>query len=226
MVVSTFTFDEAEDPSDDEDEEEDEEEVIGLPEDPRGLSIEDWEELLNEDQSDIKWKRLDTVDQTRFSIGVGNHMAWRKAKNELQFFRSKMSKKVGSERPGLDTLMELIFGENSALYLEFKSEGVFVNNASFKKFLATLLTSCSYQLSCKELFSKKLLHQSKHFRNAASQRRSFKRSMSMMIDVLTQGGRDDHGNDALVPLVTPTAGENSPVRARRSEADTLRLQIP
>ena len=154
MVFSTFTFDEAEDASDGE--EDQEPDVVGLllQHDDRGLATDEWEAMLAEDQSDVKWSKVEATEQTRFTIGVGASTAWRKARGEFEFFRTKLSQKCGNERPGLDVLVDLLFGRNSNLYLTFQTEGIFNDNATFRKFLATLLTSCAYQVSCKQLFCK------------------------------------------------------------------------
>ena len=89
MVSSTFTFDEAEDASDGE--EDQEPDVVGLLHDDRGLATDEWEAMLAEDQSDVKWTKVEATEQTRFTIGVGASTAWRKTRGEFEFFRTKLS---------------------------------------------------------------------------------------------------------------------------------------
>ncbi|KAL3926495.1 MAG: hypothetical protein SGARI_005587 [Bacillariaceae sp.] len=153
---SVFTFDGVDEEDDEEagQVEEEDEEIARLRQDVTGLSTEDWEAMMQEDNSDYKWTKVENVHQARFTLGVGVDESWSAAKREFEYFRDQMETKTGSRRPSLPTIVDFLFGENSPIFLEFKHEGIFDNNGPFKKFVATLLMSCVYQVSTKQLFSK------------------------------------------------------------------------
>ena len=123
--------------------------------DDRGLSTEEWDEMMAEDNSSHKWKEVCNEKQARFTLGVGYDLSWGQAKKEMIYFRDKLQEKIADRQPkDIGPLVELIFGKESELYRSFKDEGIFDSNETYLNFIQAFLMSCAYQVSCKQLFDK------------------------------------------------------------------------
>ncbi|CAB9497204.1 unknown protein [Seminavis robusta] len=120
-----------------------------------------WRMDLSEEEEIIQsskklWKMVDTVDETKATVGLALGTSWEQAKDEMEFFRDKMEQKTGSRRPKLREIIHLIFGPPSTVFRAFVAEGIFqdTEHATFIRFLTTFFMSCCYQLSTKQLFDK------------------------------------------------------------------------
>ena len=77
----------------------------------RGLTV----EQLQKEQtagfdSKYSWKDV-APNNVRVSIGVAVGQNWDNAKKEINFVRSKLKSKCGSERAKVDSIFDLIFGQ-------------------------------------------------------------------------------------------------------------------
>ena len=156
-ATTVFTFEEEEQQSQDDEEEglEDEPEISPFRDDFFGMTLDESAALDADNNSKDKWRPLNNVKATRFSIGIGLTQSWQQAQREIEFVRGKLEQKVGVARPKkMGLLVDLVVGDGSEIFSCFKEEGIFDTIEEFHSFLLTFLLSCLYQVSCKQLFCK------------------------------------------------------------------------
>lgn len=117
-AATVFTFEEEEEQSQDgnneECPEEEEPEISPFQEDSFGLTLVESAMLDADNNSKDKWRPLNNVKATRFSIGIGLTQSWQQAQREIEFVRAKLEQTVGVARPKkMGPLVDLVVGEGS-----------------------------------------------------------------------------------------------------------------